>query len=144
MFIGNGFTWINPFLTCERTWQNSPIKTNFTVEVEWNDKISQVSTGDTSQQTISVDVVLNLWHQGGNELTLHIQNHNILGKLDQYHSCWCHYHLAISTAIQQPWYWLNKISWTLSSRRKDFYYLYHFSVEQSHEILIYVYILHKN
>ena len=80
MFIGNGFTWINSFFTCERPWQNNPIKPNFTIAVEWNDKISQVSTGATSQQTISVDVVLNLWHQGGNELTLPIQTHTILGE----------------------------------------------------------------
>ena len=26
MFIGNGFTQINSFFTCERTWQNNPIK----------------------------------------------------------------------------------------------------------------------
>ena len=31
---------------------NNRIKTNFTIAVEWNDKISQVSTGATSQQTM--------------------------------------------------------------------------------------------
>ena len=62
----------------------------------------------------------------------------------QYHCYWCPGSLHRQVRYQQPWYWLCRINKSLSSKRKDFNYLRHVSVEKSYEMQLYFHVSQTN
>ena len=52
--------------------------------------------------------------------------------------------LLQSPGHQQPWHWLYKINWALSSKKKGHQYLRHLSVDKWEKMQLYIFVFQKN
>ena len=52
--------------------------------------------------------------------------------------------LLPSPGHQQPWHWLYKINWALSSKKKGYQYLCHLSVDKWEKMQLYIFVFQKN